>query len=289
MPPADPAQSDRICARFVLPVSGLRVALTSPTGEEDLLLSEYGGSDTTLALSLAQRLARADDDGDAAVPAWSELPAADLDVLLLRLRQALIGDRITGDLYCRDPQCGSRVDISFSIEAYLAHHRPRPVGSGRRGWRVAASAAEPGWFVFTPPGASADAASSGLRFRLPTVADQIHAVRAPDPEAALIRLCIQPPNAAAPLRRRAETAMEALAPLLSGELQGQCPDCGANVAAHFDPRRYCLRELRESARFVYADIDLLARRYHWDEESILGMPSVRRAVYAEMAAAGAAA
>ena len=90
MPPADPAQSDRICARFVLPVSGLRVALTSPTGEEDLLLSEYGGSDTTLALSLAQRLARADDDGDAAVPAWSELPAADLDVLLLRLRPAAL-------------------------------------------------------------------------------------------------------------------------------------------------------------------------------------------------------
>jgi hypothetical protein len=61
------------------------------------------------------------------------------------------------------------------------------------------------------------------------------------------------------------------------------------VTVHFDPRRFCLRELRDRARFVYDDVDVLARRYHWSERAILTLPAARRASYAELARqAGAA-
>ena len=77
--------------------------------------------------------------------------------------------------------------------------------------------------------------------------------------------------------------MEALAPNLSQNLEGICPECGARVSVFFSPRRYCLRELRERAAFVYQDVDLLARRYHWSESEILALPCIRRMNYVEAA------
>lgn len=266
-------------ARFALPVSGIVVVLLAPTGREDLLLSEHDGSEDEALLSLARRLSRSEDGEEIA---WPELTPTDLDTLLLRLRQAVFGDRIVGDLYCVQSDCGSRIDIAFSIEAYLARHRPmRPLPQGR-GWHVAAAAEWPGWFSLAAAAGAPDLRAA-VRFRLPTVADQIAARRQIDPAAALAEACIDPPGAGAPLRRRVERALEAMAPLLEGELEGQCPTCGAVLRAAFQPRHYCLQELRERARFVYRDVDVLARRYHWAEDSILGMPSARRALYADLA------
>jgi hypothetical protein len=122
-----------------------------------------------------------------------------------------------------------------------------------------------------------------LRFRPPTIADQIDAVRQSDPETALMRRCIIGRDRAALPRRRVEAALQAIAPAMAGQLQGRCPDCGTMVAAHFDPRRFCLRELRDRARFIYEDIDVLARRYHWAEHCILTMPNARRTNYVEHA------
>jgi hypothetical protein len=268
-------------ARFTLPVSGVAVALRQPTGLEDLLLIEYGTDDDTAALALAQQLAQAEDGSEIA---WTDLVATDLDALVLRMRQALLGDRIVSDLPCGGDGCGSRVDISFGIERYLAHHHPkRPLPQGRV-WHVLACAEEPGWFHLAPQGAA-----TAAWFRLPTVADQIFAARQQDPESALALVCIRPGGIAAPMRRRVEAAMQAMAPALTGELQGQCPDCGAAVLARFSPRHYCLQELREHARFIYQDVDVLARHYHWPEHSILAIPNARRARYVELALASGSA
>ena len=81
--------------------------------------------------------------------------------------------------------------------------------------------------------------------------------------------------------------MQALAPPLSGEIEGRCPECGVRAHFWFDAQRYVQRELRYDAEFLYEDVHLLASRYHWTEEKILSLPTMRRVQYVEMALRGA--
>jgi hypothetical protein len=119
------------------------------------------------------------------------------------------------------------------------------------------------------------------------MADLIAAKRQRDPRAALATACLHRADLA-PSRRRVEAAMAAMAPPLSSELQGACPECSDVITAHFEPRAYCLRELRERARFIHEDVDMLASRYHWPEDSILALPNRRRQAYVELALSGTA-
>ena len=263
-----------------LPISGLVVDIRHPTGREEMLLLEAPTSSTEVALALARRLGRA---ADGSTIAWGELPVADLDVFILRTRQALIGDRIRGNVQCPAPDCGNLIDITFSIRAYLDYHQPRNGGKRGRSWSLAVNNEEPGWYRVTPrcpPGVSDKVE---LQFRLPTVGDQLAAAQSPDGEQELARRCIRPDDLPRRLRRLAETAMEAMAPSLSDDVGGVCPECGAPVAVFFNARQFCLQELRSRAAFVYEDVDILAQRYSWSERAILAMPNSRRASYAELA------
>jgi len=263
-----------------LPVSGLAVEIHHPTGREEMLLLEGSAGSAEVALTWAQRLGRA---ADGTPISWRELPVTDLDAFLLHTRKALIGDRLTADVRCRAPGCGSRIEISFSIGTYLAHHQPRRSGNSRRGWALAASNEEPGWFHLTPRPAPAAPPSPELQFRLPTMGDELAAAKMQDGEQELARRCIRPADLPPRMRRIIEAMMEAMAPPLCGDLEGVCPDCGARVTVYFDPRRFCLQELRNRAAFVYEDLDILAQRYCWSERAILAMPNTRRASYAEFA------
>ena len=137
-------------ASFVLPVSGLAVALRAPTGAEEVLLAERRAEDAALALALAERLGRAEAPVD-----WSALSITDIDVLIARLRIAMVGDRVIGEAACVSAACGEKVDLSFRLMDWLDHHRPR---RGRR--KGAAGAAEPaegapGWYVLSVKGEAA--------------------------------------------------------------------------------------------------------------------------------------
>ena len=259
-------------ARFVLPVSGLAVALMAPTGAEEVLLAERQAEDAALALSLAERLGRVESDVD-----WSALSITDIDVLIARLRIAMIGDRVIGEAACGSAGCGEKVDLSFRLSDWLDHHRPRRGAPRGRGWRAERADDAPGWQVLIVQDAEA------ARFRLPTLADQIAVQDADDAATAMAKRVTEPARLPARLRAKAEAAMAMLAPALAGPMRGQCPHCGAPITALFQPRQYCLRELRDRARFVYDDIDALAERYHWSERAILQMPAARRGQYVERA------
>jgi hypothetical protein len=171
------------------------------------------------------------------------------------------------------------------ISDYLAHCRPKPGMPRLRGWLVTDVADDFGWRRLSRRGDDGPAAV----FRLPSGADLLAVEGLPHAGDALARRCIRPEAPPRHVRQGVEAAMEAMAPNLAGDLGGSCPSCGAMVMVHFDPRRFCLRELRDRARFVYEDIDVLARRYHWSERAILTLPTARRASYAELARrAGAA-
>ena len=248
-----------------LPIAGIDVVLRPPIGADDVMLLEAGPPDMRVAIALLARIA-AGVDGGALDPA--ALPIGDIDALLLRLRQRLYGDAVSADDVCPEPGCHARVDISFSIGAYLEHHRPAaPPGVD--------AASERDWYRL------ADAA---VEFRVPRADDVLAIERADDPEDALVRRCVRAAAFGEDARRRVEDALEVLAPSLVTELEGVCPACGAIVHATFDPLQYTLRELRDQAAFVYDDVCAIAHHYHWSEAAILALPAERRTRYAELAA-----
>jgi hypothetical protein len=261
---------------FTLPVSRLAVTLAMPTGAQEMLLAESSPDDARLALALAQSLASATP-----APDWAGLSVTDIDTLILRLRQMVVGPRVSTSLRCAAEGCGAPIDISFHLDDYLAFHHPaaRPRG---RGWNVTGPD-ETGWYTMQSRGAAP------ARFRPPTLADQIEAMDHADAAAWLARRCVQAAALPARARARVDAALAAVAPPLAGPVQGRCPECGAEVAPLFLARSYCLRELAARARFIYDDVDILAGRYHWPERDILALPHARRLHYAERARqAGAA-
>lgn len=244
-----------------LPVSGIEVMTRPPTGTEDVLLCEAGGPLPCIALALLERLGiRADgEDQD-----WGALPAVDLEAWLLPLRQTVFGDLISTDIRCSSASCGARMDISFLLSEYLGHHNSR---SAR--------------------GLTFDSASGSYRFerddiavRVPSVLDQISALQTEHPARELLARCVSYSHAGN--RRRIERALSRVAPSLSREMDACCPECGSVTAFYFDAMHFILSELRLQAAFVYDDVHRIASTYHWPEERILALSSVRRRRYADL-------
>jgi hypothetical protein len=258
-----------------LPLSAVEARLRAPRGFEDLLLVEQRGSTLEVALQLMQCVVSA---RDADFDDLSTLPLYDLDVLLLRLRQSLLGNRIETDAACQSKGCGARMDISFGIDEYLAHHRPLATPWRTRRW-LAVPADDAGWFRLTRRG---NGGESGL-FRLPTARDLLETQQRGGVVTELTQRCIRPTGLKARELRFIESALETIAPSLASDLHGTCPECSAPIVVAYEPRRYCIAELRQRARFVLEDVDLLAQRYHWSESEILAMPNSRRLAYAELA------
>lgn len=230
-----------------------------PTGADEVALFEPG-SDTVVATELARRLTI---EGPVD---WLSVAPTDLDAFLINVRCAVIGEHVRTDLACPAVDCGRRIDIAFRLQEYLANRVPEtPLR--------AIADSEPGWYR-----------TVGARFRLVTIADQLAVEGVREPAVVLAQRCIEPNrDLTDEVMRSIEGELERLAPNLSGPVSGCCPECGVSVEAFFDPRSYCLSELRSHARFVFRDVDLLARRYHWTEQDILGLPTIRRAAYAELA------
>jgi hypothetical protein len=245
---------------FRLPVSGIVVRLRPTTGADELALLD-AGSDTAAAVELARRLT-ADGPAD-----WLSVTPTDLDAFVMQVRRAMIGEHVRTDVACPAAGCGQRIDIAFRVTDYLASRTPEPPAD------AAIPDKESGRFRLAE-----------VVFRLVTVGDQLAVEGLADPAAALAQRCVQAEGPVADaVMRSIEAELERMAPNLAGPVSGRCPECGADVEALFDPRSYCLTELRGLARFVFRDVDAIARRYHWPEREVLELPSARRAIYAEFA------
>jgi hypothetical protein len=76
---------------FRMPVSGMEVDLLQATGYEDLLLLESQSDLVSISMELVARLAKPRQGETLNV---ADLPAADLEAVLLELRRRIIGDTI---------------------------------------------------------------------------------------------------------------------------------------------------------------------------------------------------
>ena len=249
-------------------MSGLPLQVQEATGADELIVLEPGWSPVATIVTLASRIAT---DAQGRVPAWDELPAADVSAIALTIRQTWLGKRISTDARCPHPGCLERMDIAFEIPAYLAHHCPQPQAGVRPGRDV-------GWFEFADAHESPGAAVS---FRLPTIGDLRAALAEADPERCLRERCVRPSEVSADVAQQISRAMAALAPSLTETVTVQCPACGNSHELHFDPVSYSLTELRDAAAGLYEEVYLLASAFHWSEDAILSLPRSRRARYAE--------
>jgi hypothetical protein len=241
-----------------LPVSGAAVLLRHPDGADDIALLEGDPAPIAAGLRLLNRVAAAAND---AGTEWSRLPVTDFEIMLLRLREMVVGGTVSSDVGC--PACRERVDVSFRVADYIAAVRPETP-------RGVTPGPAPGWLAL-----------DGTPFRLPLVADLLAVRDATAPGSALRALC-QAPKTAGRARARIERAIARMAPEVSGHVGGTCPACGAAIEPLFDVSAFVVTELRRRAAEVYAEVHLLAIAYGWDEAAILALPGARRRQYAEL-------
>jgi hypothetical protein len=220
------------------------------TGAEELgFAADEAFAGTTLVDRLLVRAT-----GASVGPGEADLLAvADRDRLLAALYRTCFGDRIESVCCCA--ACGERFELGFlvsDIEARPTEGSPAMDGPDAEGF-------------FTLRG--------GGRFRLPTVADLKAVAGFTDHEAlaTLRRRCIE--DAQGTDADAIDAAMEHAGPLLSCDLEAQCPQCGGNAIIRFDLERHLLAALAAERRYLTREIHVLASAYHW---SLSEITSLRR-------------
>jgi hypothetical protein len=250
----------------VLPASGLSLSVREPTSEDELFVLETGLEPLLAVLELGRRVA-AREDGTALD--WERLPATDLAAVALNVRRAWLGDTLSTEGACPTSGCGEPIDATFSVGAYLEHHRPRAA-------RGALADDEPGWYVLR---------GTETRFRLPQV-DDLLAVSSAHERAGeeLTVRCVMPAELASRQARRLDRALAALSPSLDDQIAGVCPACASTVQLRFEPCSFVLAELRDAFSGIYLETHLIAACYGWEEQAIMRLPRRRRQHYARLVA-----
>jgi hypothetical protein len=249
----------------LLPASGISLTIREPTSEDELFILETSLEPFLAMLELGRRVARR-EDGSALD--WERLPASDLAAVALDIRRAWLGDAISTEGACPASGCGTPIDVTFSLSAYLDHHRPRTA-------RGALADGESGWYVLR---------GTETRFRLPQVGDLLAMPPGREHVGELTARCVLPTELPTAHARRLDRALSALSPSLDDLIAGVCPVCSQAVQLRFEPCSFVLAELRDAFSAIYLETHLIAARYGWEEQAILRLPRARRGRYASLAA-----
>ena len=215
------------------------------------------------------------------------LLVADRQFLMLRLRVLTFGDRVRANLHCPWPDCGSKIDIDFSILDI-------PVRELVNRIRIHRMRLSEGATIRDEQGDS----HADITFRLPCGADQeqlsgyLNSAPAHTLKLLLDRCLLSigancPPTSAlveslSPLARlEIEREMQRIAPSVELTMAGNCPDCQREFSTPFDLEAFFFGEIRTSRAMLYREIHYLAYHYHWSEADILAMSQEKRRYYIE--------
>jgi len=217
--------------------------------------------------------------------AW-ELAVSDRDRLLAAVYAATFGDQIESVVPCE--HCGEGSELGFSLAALVESLAPEPNDLAACG-------------LSGPDEAGVYTLADGLRFRLPSSADQraLLDTRSDQRRVALLRRCIvadaepgaarTPSDLSAEILDRVESAMEIVGPTVARTLNLNCHECGVEQSARFDIQHFLLRALAHERRFLMREIHYLASSYGWSLDEILGLSrDDRRTLVGLVAAASTA-
>lgn len=254
------------------------VVIRQLTGADEEFLAETGAR-LSPAARTTELLARVVERLGDATPSRDELAAltaGDREALLLHVLRLTFGSSLDCTLACE--QCGALLDIELAVdELVLAPYET--------------------WEQVYEISLGDEPQPESVTFRLPSGADQeaIAAIASRNPQMAvetLVRRCLLDgagnTDRAVDDRLAAQLAerMASLDPQAVIELVTVCPDCDARIEAQVDTLELLCRRVGAHHGQLIADVDLLARSYHWSEDVILGLPVGRRRAYADVARAG---
>lgn len=210
------------------------------------------------------------DDGD---PSLAEAPLGRCQARLLRLRQALLGNRLEATAAC--PECRETVELVLGVTDLLSFD-----GAGGAG--------------------IVDVDGHTVSWRSPTPADLAAAAETSagggDPETVILERCIlsalgpqgvmDPGGLPAPAREAVAAAMAAADPLAEILVSLVCPECGSAFEAEVDVASFVWAELEATASRIVLDVDTLARAYGWTEADVLALGAQRRTAYLRLVTEG---
>jgi hypothetical protein len=207
--------------------------------------------------------------------ALAALPLGRRDARLLRLRTALAGETLEATAAC--PSCGEVVEFAADVRALLARDE------------AAGHAVEPveldGFVVRWRPPDSRDvaaAAEAGDEAGAERVLLARCVTSATGPDGA-----VDGPALPAAVRGAVAEAMAAADPLAEVLVDVACPACERSFVADLDVAGFVWAEIREEARRVLHEVDVLARAYGWTEDDVVALSPRRRAAYLRLAREGA--
>lgn len=205
-----------------------------------------GTSDAARLADLAREIGVLSRDADPDIAGW--------ETVLLALRRALSGPRISAELNC--PDCGEGNALIFGIDD-LPKTAPHPEGT------INGTGLQP--LHLSDLVAIETAQSDRLAETLSRATGQ--------PRAWVDEVLSGPDQG---------TALEALERALSGldiQLGSQCSACSAEIVSPFDVQAFVLGEVTASAHSLLDQVHRIARVYHWSETEILSLPRNRRLAY----------
>lgn len=178
------------------------------------------------------------------------------NVALLTLHRVLFGDLLPASVDC--PQCIEKLEFSLSAASLCHSDSDRP----------------------------ALIEIEGLLVRLPTTRDLATIAGERDVGTAIQKLLIsliETAGAAVPVgfAEKVVKAFETASPDIDLALDLTCPDCAHRWTEPFDVASYLWTEVEREARFLFDEVDVLARTYGWPERDILSLTPARRAAYLE--------
>jgi hypothetical protein len=149
--------------------------------------------------------------------------------------------------------------------------------------------ARTGFTLASPAGDGVYVMPDGVRFRLPTGADELRVRTLPAEKAVreLLKSCVlQAPEGVD--AGAVQDAMEGVAPILDIDINTSCPECGASARVRFDLQEYLLRSLMQERRRLWRETHMLATAYGWGLNEILSLTrSDRRTLVALIEGAAA--
>jgi hypothetical protein len=241
------------------------------TGREEAAL---GGGETASAILAAciERIGGYDEVDPAMAAA---LTRGDRAHLLLQLRAAMFGDRLSLVVPCPSPVCSALADMDLSIAE---------IAPGRN-WGAREVI-------------EADTPDGPVRLREPTFADdEIVAAAGGDRRARsallwsrlVVDLAGRGPIAPeqwealpAPTRHAIARCLAEASSAPDLVFVARCPSCAALLEVELDPLALLADELRLGADRLVVEIHCLAFHYHWSEAEILALPRARRWRYLDL-------